>query len=589
MQHINDPRQTSLYDSFERVFSPLAYKRVQEGWQGVFRHCILELLPVEVLAKEFHKTLGRPTKELYSIAGLMFMMDFRNWTVEEAAEAYMFDTSVQYALNLEPALQSMASRTVERHLKVFREEDAAAVIMQGVTAALVRELELNVSKQRLDSTHVFSNMAVFGRTQMMGITIKRFLTQVLRHDPDAYEALPEELRGRYTPSASRLFGDTARDTESRRLLRQQVAEDMHWLIEHFGNIPAHAGRSSFKALARVFGEQCEVVQTQVKVKKKAGGRVVQNPSDPEATYDGKKGPGYQIQLSESCHEDNEVQLITTALPQTAADSDAESVEPVREQLKEQELLPKQMLSDTAYGSDANVQASQEEDMELVSPVNASRRKPDKLHVDAFSIDPETEEVQTCPAGHAPLESRHDPDMGHTRTYMDAQHCAQCPLQDQCPVQGKGARRSFQHTPAQRRGAQRYQNERKAEFKETYAKRAGIEGTIGRMKRCTGLGRLRVRGQTAVFHAIVLKAAGWNIMQAAKSARMRKKIAQCMRESANRLCEGHLGPLGTLFALLARSLRAWRTIKTKNKPPAIKLGSRVPATLGLGLYFCRPYL
>ena len=165
MQHINDPRQTSLYDPFARVFSPLAHKRVQEGWQGVFRHCILALLPVETLAKEFHETLGRPAKELYSMAGLMFMMEFRNGTAEEAAEAYRFDAGVQYALNLEPALQSMASRTVERHLKVFREEDVAALVMERVTAALVRELELNVSKQRLDSTHVFGNMAAFGRAR----------------------------------------------------------------------------------------------------------------------------------------------------------------------------------------------------------------------------------------------------------------------------------------------------------------------------------------------------------------------------------------------------------------------------------------
>ena len=55
-----------------------------------------------------------------------------------------------------------------------------------VTVKLVEELELDLSRQRLDSSHVFSTMATFGRTRLMGVTIKRFLTQVKRHDAAAY-------------------------------------------------------------------------------------------------------------------------------------------------------------------------------------------------------------------------------------------------------------------------------------------------------------------------------------------------------------------------------------------------------------------
>ena len=91
MHHIEDPRQSSFYDPFEHLLSPLARKTIEEGWQGVFRHVILEVLPVDVLAGEFSETMGRPTKELYSMAGLIFIMEFNDWTVEQAANAYMFD------------------------------------------------------------------------------------------------------------------------------------------------------------------------------------------------------------------------------------------------------------------------------------------------------------------------------------------------------------------------------------------------------------------------------------------------------------------------------------------------------------------
>jgi len=77
--------------------------------------------------------------------------------------------------------------------------------MHEVTGCLVQLIELDIARQRLDSTHVFSNMANFGRTRILAVTVKRFLTQVKRHAPGAYDALPEELWTRYATSVGKLF------------------------------------------------------------------------------------------------------------------------------------------------------------------------------------------------------------------------------------------------------------------------------------------------------------------------------------------------------------------------------------------------
>ena len=165
MRHIVDPRQTRLFDPFRGIFSDVAYRRIERGWQGVFRHVILEVMPVEILAGAFDPTMGTPTKELYSMAGLLLIKEFKNWTTSEAVEAYLFHADVQYALNLEPAGQSLCERTVERYEKIFVENDLAAATMARVTGTLVQTLDLDVSRQRLDSTHVASDLAVFGRTR----------------------------------------------------------------------------------------------------------------------------------------------------------------------------------------------------------------------------------------------------------------------------------------------------------------------------------------------------------------------------------------------------------------------------------------
>jgi hypothetical protein len=270
------------------------------------------------------------------VAGLLFVQEFQNWTNAEAVEAYLFRTDIQVALNLEPGVDEMCERTLERYRALFLEDESAGQVMQDVTDRLIDLLELDIAKQRLDSTHVFSNMASFGRTRLMAVTIKRFLTQVKRHHLSDFEALPAELRQRYAPSQAQLLSKESKDADGRAKSRQQVAEDMRDLIDRFADHAGLRDRASYQALVTVFTQQCEIVDDGVQVRSKTGGACVQNPSDLDATYDGKKGQGYQAQFSETCSEANEVQLIVSALPQTAVESDANALEPVLEDLQKRE-------------------------------------------------------------------------------------------------------------------------------------------------------------------------------------------------------------------------------------------------------------
>src|SRR3954452_19396754 len=217
MIHAVDPRQDRLFDPFDGVIPPLGRRIIADGWQGLFRHVLLEVMPVAALGRHFSDSFGAPTKELYSMAGLVFLADFFGWNAHEAVEAYIFRSDVQYALNLEPGAE-VSARTVERYQKLFREYDLAARVLEDFSDRLVKALDLDVSRQRLASTHVFSHMASFGRTKLIALAIKRFLTQLKRHDPDAYAALPEAFRRRYAPAQARLFAD-AKDAEARARCR----------------------------------------------------------------------------------------------------------------------------------------------------------------------------------------------------------------------------------------------------------------------------------------------------------------------------------------------------------------------------------
>lgn len=533
MRHIVNPQQGRLFDPFDGLIPPLGLERIHNGWQGIFRTALLELMPAKQLGKHFSPNIGRPTKELYSVAGLLFLQEFQNWTIPEAVEAYLFRTDIQFALNLEPGVDQMCDRTFERYRALFLEDEGAGQVMQDVTDRLIDVLELDIAKQRLDSTHVFSNMASFGRTRLMAVTIKRFLTQVKRHHLAGYETLPAELRQRYAPSPAQLLSKESKDAAGRAKSRQQVAEDMRDLIDRFADHAGLRDRPSYQALVTVFAQQCEIVDDRVEVRSQTGGACVQNPSDLDATYDGKKGQGYQAQFSETCSDENVVQLIVSALPQTAVESDANALEPVLEDLQKRDMLPEEMLADTSYGSDDNVQRAAALGVEVVSPVSGPTTTPEqdangeviaKLTIDDFAVDERTGKVEACPAGRVPLQMVRDEATSTTTIHMSPEDCGTCPFRAQCPVTEGKSSCKVSYTDKQQRLEGRRREQETDVFRERYAKRSGLESTNSGVKRRLGLGQLRVRGRRAVQHAIYLKVAGWNLLRAAASGKLRGRVA-----------------------------------------------------------------
>ena len=72
------------------------------------------------------------------MCGLLLLGEYRNWTVEQTANAWCFDASVQFALNLPRDNQVICERTVDNYRQVIRESEAAQTIYENVTSAIVR-------------------------------------------------------------------------------------------------------------------------------------------------------------------------------------------------------------------------------------------------------------------------------------------------------------------------------------------------------------------------------------------------------------------------------------------------------------------
>jgi len=500
------------------MFSRMTIKYLRLDWPGVFRAQMLPLMPAQELGEHFHPTIGCPTKELYGMAGAIFLKEYFDLTIEETVARYLTDAAWQYALNVNPITASMSHATVERYTRLFVEDDLGTEVFHRVTSALIQALEQDVSRQRLDSTHIESDMATFGRTKLMGVTIKRFLTQLKRHELELYEALPQDLRSRYAPAQAKLFGDF---TGERKQLRQMVAEDLLLLVSRFSGVKSVASRTSYQALCRVLAEQCDVVEETVTVKANTGGNVMQNPSDEDASYDGHKGPGHQVQIAETCSENNDVQLVTGVTPEPAHRSDQDAMEPMLDQLEAHERVPELLYADAQYGSDENVAQAANRGVDVQSPVCGNGQyDPEALTVDDFVIDETTETVERCANGCTPMSSVHDETTGVTTTVMDARDCSRCAGRECCVVEKHRDGFVFKHTAKQRRLEARRAEQATDAFREHYSIRSGGESVNSGLKRKTGMARLRVRGSPRVRLAVMLRCAGWNLFRALSAFKKR---------------------------------------------------------------------
>ena len=239
---------------------------------------------------------------------------------------------------------------------------------------------------------------------------------------------------------------------------------------------------------------------------------MQNPSDPDAGYDGHKGQGYQVQIAETysaAENEPALSLITHVAVESAAQHDSGALIPAIEGAQKLGLPPKKALVDTAYGSAENHQQAAKLGVELIAPV-PGKKPQTELSLADFSFS-EDEKVSACPQGQVPFKQSLNK---KTRTaFFTHSTCDSCSKRSQCPVlDGKKGRRLC-YDSKQLRNARRSAFQATPQFKQDYRFRAGVEATMSQFDRRTGVKQLRVRGFKNVAFCATLKAAGINLIRA----------------------------------------------------------------------------
>ena len=521
MLNIKNPNQLDIFDPWD-FLTPKRRRLLDVGWPGLFREHILPTIPVNKVGRHFDETFGRPTKELYGLLGALVLQQSFDLTDEQAVQQYAFNIQWHYALNIteeSDTAKYISLKTLWNCRNIVSSNGLEGDIFNSGTNRLAQVFKVNTDNQRIDSVHIKSNMRRLGRIGIFSETIHKFLINLKRNQQEQFATVSGVIIEKYLSEKAMECFSRVKPSQSRKTL-DEVSKDLFELVQQFKACEQVSAMYSYKLLERVLKEHCNLKGTEdgktieLKAAKQIGSDSLQNPSDPDASYSGHKGQGFQVQVMETFCDDQDnkeetLNLITHVEVEPAHHSDANALMPAIESAEKQNLKPKQVTADSLYGSDENCERAKQQAVELIAPAMGSVDK-DKLSVADFQFS-EKGDIVACPRGNGPVKvkKRKRASIG-----FGPQDCQSCPHLSNCPVK-KGKKYYYlRFTEKEMRIAKRRIYEQSDQFKDRYRWRAGIEATMSEYDRRTGVKHLRVRRLKAVRFCAILKALGINIFRAA---------------------------------------------------------------------------
>jgi len=416
-------------------------------------------------------------------------------------------------------------------LSAFRDRLLAGGLEQRLLDDLLarfreRGLLKERGKQRSDSTHIQAAARNLNRLECVGETLRHTLKSLAGIAPQWVQArVPQQWYDRYGP---RFEQYRLPKTESaRQRLTLQVGQDgrqlLHWV---YASEQAEALRQhpAVETMRSVWVQQYYVQDDEVHWRQTdnmpSTEHVIHSPYDPEARWSQKRETewfGYKAHITETCDAERP-HLITHIETTSATMQDEQVTETIYRALAQKNLLPAEHLLDRGYVTTQGLLDSEHiHGIEVIGPIKVDTtwqaQSGKGFDIASFTIDWETQRV-TCPGGQVSqvwADSRDN--AGHPRVYVRFAKaaCQACPVRTDCTRSVKGPRTLSFKPRAQYELLQwARQREHTDEFKERYAKRAGIEGTISQGTRAFGLRRSRYMGPTKTHLQHMLIAVAMNL-------------------------------------------------------------------------------
>jgi len=533
-----DPQQ-SLF-GVETQLSASLKARLKNSWAELF--CV-EILPILLKSEDhfsiLYGTTGRPNFSVARMLGLCLLQELYNLSDQQALDAFGFDIRWRYALDAsdEDGYLSRRSLVEFRRRLAAKDPDMKIVrnIFDKISKTAIKQLGICTSNQRVDSTHIVSNICTRGRLDLFAKTMDLFINSL---DQKRFSQIPKHIQKWHQREPDGWFG---LGQVQRKQNLKKLATYLDKLIVIFKNDQPITATEAYQLLVRLFKEQCEVSNDpgadaaktkprQIKVKKKSQGQTLQSPYDPDASW-GHKGQGYSAHITETCNNADKSEIITDYEVHGAARSDAGKAPEIIDRLESAGLKPETFFADGGYPSAPSALKVNKRKVKFMAPVHRARLPKQVMGRDQFKFDKDGFVLQ-CPGQQRPIDHRmrsaNNKKGSSLHAIFNGSICRACSKLNRCPVRAPNNRKRgcqpkdtvgnfrLEVTAQLRLRDQMYADQQTNQWKQRYKIRSGIEATMSELKRSHGFGRLRVRRATKVRFAVACKVIACNIKRWARA-------------------------------------------------------------------------
>ncbi|HXQ38732.1 MAG TPA: IS1182 family transposase, partial [Anaerolineales bacterium] len=476
----------------------------------------------------YHK-VGQLAEQPWRLAIMSIIQYMENYTDRQVAEAVKTRIDLKYALSLEltdPGCDfSVLSEFRSRLIKGNLEEVFLTTLL---SICRERGWLKERGKQRTDSTHIEAAIRTMNRIECVGETLRAALNSLAVVVPDWLRThVPQTWYDRYTMRMDEFR--MPKEATKRQALAEQIGWDGWELLKMIRDVKAPPWLREIPAveiLRQVWIQQFWIEEGKLSFRSNdnipPSSLLISSPYDTQAHLSIKRDTvwtGYKVHLTETC-DDQTPHLIIHVETTPATTQDMEMTEVIHQELEHKQLLPSEHLMDTGYVDGVHIVTSKKQyGVELIGPVaiNGSWQTKESQGFDnsQFAIDWENH-VVTCPEGKMSKkwtvkQSQRGKEV--IRAQFGQKDCTACPSRSQCTRAVVNPRQIVFRPQEQHEAIQATRKlQTTKDFKERYAKRSGIEGTISQGVRAFDLRVSRYLGIDKTHLQHVITATAMNVVR-----------------------------------------------------------------------------
>jgi transposase len=469
---------------------------------------------------------GRPAASPGKLAIVSVLQFVEGLTDQQAADSVRSRIDWKYLLGLELTDQGFDSSVLSEFRSRLAESGSAQALLFDAVLDRLAAADLLAAggRARTDSTHVLGVIRNLERLELVGETLRAALEAIAACEPDWLRSFaPADWFTRYGPRVD-AYRLPKNESERNELSLRIGADGVTVLTRAWsGDAPGYVRTLPAVAMLRLIwvqqyyrDEQGLFWRDRDVHGRPPGARSITSPYDRDARYSVKRGKGwngYKVQICEAC-DDDLPHLITYVDTVSATEADIETTDRVHDALAAKDLTPAEHLVDSAYVTAEKILDARRRGTDLVGPVHEGNqwqsRDAGAFDNDAFVIDWETM-TATCPQGHLSTWSGMTRDRsGNPRACFtfSLTDCTPCPVRSRC-TKAKSAARTITLRPREQHELLRELriHQRTEAWRQRYAARSGVEGTISQAVRAFGLRQCRYRGidKTKLQHVLIATA------------------------------------------------------------------------------------